>query len=99
MWARWVFPDTQHFGRPLDFFLAHDAVVVEIASLVEGDFVSLQQYCRGQVHRTVSPTEIIIVANKKDRNVDLPPTFNFKFYQNGWPLPLITGKDIWPFIC
>ena len=49
------------------------AVDVEIASLVEGDFVSLQQYCRGQVHRTVTPTEMqIIVANKKDRNVDLP---------------------------
>lgn len=40
----------------------------------EGGFVSLRQYCRGQVHRTVPPTEMqIIVANKKHRNVDLPP--------------------------
>lgn len=52
------------------------AVEVEIASLVEGDFVSLQQHCRGQVHRIVPPTEMqIIVANKKDRNVDLPAYF------------------------
>jgi hypothetical protein len=23
-WARWAFPDTQHFVRSLDFFLAHE---------------------------------------------------------------------------
>lgn len=71
------------------------AVKVEIASLVEGDFVSLQQHCRGQVHRTVPPMEMqIIVANKKDRNVDLPAYFSLKFYQHDWPLPLMNGKDV-----
>lgn len=48
------------------------AVLVEIASVVGGDFVSSRQYCRGQVSRTVPPVEKqIIDANNKDRNVDL----------------------------
>lgn len=43
------------------------AVVIERdCQRQEGGFVSLRQYCRGQVHRTVPPTEMqIIVANKK----------------------------------
>jgi hypothetical protein len=68
------FPNTQRFVRPPDFFPGHVQLSLRLPQHREGGFVSLRQYCRGQVHRTVPPTEMqIIVANKKHRNVDLPP--------------------------
>ena len=95
------FPNTQYFVRPPDFFPAHACSRHLDCQRREGGFASLRQYCRGQVRRTVPPTEMqIIVANKKDRNVDLPPpTFSFKFYQSDWSLPLKWKRLFWPFLC
>jgi hypothetical protein len=94
------FPNTQCFVRPPDFFPAHACSRHWDCQRREGGFVSLQPYCRGQVHRTVPPTEMqIIVANRKDRNVDLPPpTFSFKFYRSDWPLQLKWKQLFWPFL-
>ena len=99
--ARDGFLNTQYFVRRPDFFPAHARSRHLDCQRREGGFVSLRQYCRGQVHRTVPPTEMqIIVANKKDRNVDLPPpTFSFKCYQSDWPLPLKWKRLFWPFLC
>jgi len=80
LWARWVSPIHSVLSDRRTSSLGMRAVVVEIATASGGGFVSLRQYCRGQVHRTVPPTEMqIIVANKKHRNVDLPPpTYKWK---------------------